>query len=1291
MGVSLNEATEALLAGKKLSWPKYKDHKAGSIILDKSAQRRLFEFLLSHNPADVSQANESLFEGIVKAWESTEHDPAAGKVQAAEVATPQSWRLNRIEASGFGGLTTFGGKTFDVFLGGTNWCLEGQNGSGKTSLVSAILWALTGKRIREHDGPINERGERQSVDDDEGKSIGKWPPLAAYPLTIVDLNKDAEVWVRLTFASETGDIATAYRRMVSAASGIVKLEENIDARLKAAQRLTEIGVLMPARLTKIGFGNGSQSLFEAVKQLTGLDQLSDIAEGCSALGAANRKFLKYAKDQGLDNYKRRFDDAIERATTLAEEFQFLLPSPLSLTTKSIDATLKDAAAKASEEAGEHLKTLKCGLPSSIDITTPDGRASIKNAVTTARGLLAQGAKAIPLFQTWKALSDASLDYTFATLPDALSKAKGEINKGLEWHDRQTADGRLRLKALASQSYVPSTDKDPNCPLCASPLDDDAKRALAAELKDLQTNAAAAERKIADVCRGIHEALTAVVPSAIRSARLALDTMDPVAAYSHAMTEKFVTDAPFSSVLTGMAASVTTTISEQVAALPHFSYPTFDAVSSEIESVKKLRAEIHSLERLVALVTWWKANKPLFADAWGSLIGKKQDLGMFPSKSIEGQVIVIEQALGHARPLDDLSKYLTNASEAAKAWRKINAIQETREAIAEALAPLKDLRALVASETASSISRLSGSIDALCKRIALRERLAYEEAVVSRKEVSVTGSFNPGMRIDAALVANTSWLRTILWSFVFAMREEIIKATGFNPLPLVVLDDPQATFDPRNKRKWAQELVRCANLPLTDMLGAQLIVTTHERNFYQMLMDHEKFSAQQGLIGGVNKVSGVATVANGGELTRLYAEAKKSNDDAKAREYIRKVRIYCEDLLKFMLRTISSDIPDKTLQQLREEIKKLSKGHIAPFDRRAFDALAIALGDSHKAMQYINEPHHKDDETYGVSEAEVVKEFWDTTLLDRIHTAFSVFDTFELYTGEPRTFPWAKNVVAFPDGYKSQVRSAEMLQTGIAAAAKSEGRAGDGALTVEEWASGKKVVLPNHEVFQLAAGTLDPIAGIGDLIIVSNYAKINARNLVVVASGSSLLARRYNMPENHSEIVVLTGQSVDPLALPQPVIVPPESGFRKIVGTLFTAHKLPTPTVASDRELVEAPDPSILDTTLKDARLFRVQGRSAEPIALDGQYLLTRATPVSENGIPLLDGRLIIGIDEDGARYFKRLRCHSNLAVLESLNPDGTTAAELLSLDGSHGLPRLDHALEVVGVLFELPGELDRSI
>lgn len=68
MGISLAEATGLLLAGTKLAWNKYKDHKAGSITLDKPEQRRLLEFLLAADSSKVASGDETLFAGLVAVW-----------------------------------------------------------------------------------------------------------------------------------------------------------------------------------------------------------------------------------------------------------------------------------------------------------------------------------------------------------------------------------------------------------------------------------------------------------------------------------------------------------------------------------------------------------------------------------------------------------------------------------------------------------------------------------------------------------------------------------------------------------------------------------------------------------------------------------------------------------------------------------------------------------------------------------------------------------------------------------------------------------------------------------------------------------------------------------------------------------------------------------------------------------------------------------------------------------------------------------------------------------------------
>ena len=91
----------------------------------------------------------------------------------------------------------------------------------------------------------------------------------------------------------------------------------------------------------------------------------------------------------------------------------------------------------------------------------------------------------------------------------------------------------------------------------------------------------------------------------------------------------------------------------------------------------------------------------------------------------------------------------------------------------------------------------------------------------------------------------------------------------------------------------------------------------------------------------------------------------------------------------------------------------------------------------------------------------------------------------------------------------------------------------------------------------------------------------------------------------------------------------------------------------------------------------------EPIALDGQYVITRMMTISEATLRGSEGRLVIAIDENGAKYFKRLRRRDDLIILESANSDGSTSSELLSLSGS-GYPKLTDLLAVAGVLFEEP-------
>ncbi len=150
----------------------------------------------------------------------------------------------------------------------------------------------------------------------------------------------------------------------------------------------------------------------------------------------------------------------------------------------------------------------------------------------------------------------------------------------------------------------------------------------------------------------------------------------------------------------------------------------------------------------------------------------------------------------------------------------------REAIADSLMPLKNLGPLAESVAREAIEGLSDRIAELLKQIHLTEQLQFHDARLHRKEgLVVRGGFVPDLRIDATLVANTSWLRAVLWAFLFALREEAVEQVGTDPFPLLVFDDPHSTFDAEHRHRWGQYIASLQS----GRSKAQIILTTYDEN------------------------------------------------------------------------------------------------------------------------------------------------------------------------------------------------------------------------------------------------------------------------------------------------------------------------------------------------------------------------------------------------------------------------------------------------------------------------------
>lgn len=211
-----------------------------------------------------------------------------------------------------------------------------------------------------------------------------------------------------------------------------------------------------------------------------------------------------------------------------------------------------------------------------------------------------------------------------------------------------------------------------------------------------------------------------------------------------------------------------------------------------------------------------------------------------------------------------------------------------------------------------------------------------------------------------------------------------------------------------------------------------------------------------------------------------------------------------------------------------------------------------------------------------------------------------------------------------------------------------------------------------------------MADIGDIILVQDFGEPRSSNLTVTALGDKLYARRLNVTEDHTDVVILTAQATDPYALLDPVIAfKNKISPRKIVGTLFMSGSVQLPQIDGN-EISAVDDFTMIKTRVKETKLFKVEGRSVEPVALDGQYVITVEEPLDLNRLKRLNGELVIAADEDSSIYFKRLRLHGNFVVLESAKSSLNTSSEILNLDDGTGFNRLISRRSVVGVLFDIP-------
>ena len=155
----------------------------GNCQLVRPEQRRMLSFFLSSKERSLGPFSDDYIEELKKAY--LEEGYTKEKTDKEHnLQSVRQWHLNKIKTFNYGGINAYEGQSFEFSLNSKGHIFQGDNGHGKTSLASSIIWALTGKTINCDKEPDASSNHPQPVKDISANPIQlpHWPPVCSLPI-----------------------------------------------------------------------------------------------------------------------------------------------------------------------------------------------------------------------------------------------------------------------------------------------------------------------------------------------------------------------------------------------------------------------------------------------------------------------------------------------------------------------------------------------------------------------------------------------------------------------------------------------------------------------------------------------------------------------------------------------------------------------------------------------------------------------------------------------------------------------------------------------------------------------------------------------------------------------------------------------------------------------------------------------------------------------------------------------------------------------------------------------------
>lgn len=1240
LSIRTRQIVEQLLQGKTAIL-------GGSSIGPFSAPQQAFLQLAASNVGTLAELRGTdLLSAVSALYDHIPEFVSTNAVEELATAHMRRWKIGRIRTRSFRGIAP-ASCDWEYDFGTKSHLLYGPNGCGKSSLLGAICWCLTGRLFRDDGPPSQPEAIRVYSTSRKPKQEGTRPDaLTLLGSDGATSSATEHYFVELELVSSDALPLTKWIRrhskheLASSDDGCSWTVIDDLSAVGLSGLDIELHILMPARVGHLRFGkdNGVLNLFSQLVGLDDLETIADIAGRCHKdmvreANALEKNGRKPCRETISQTVLRLEQTTPQHVTNLVHYAAAVAPSR---TLGSISSL--------SDEIGQRLAAAKAQLAFDLGITVPEPEEPdaakmieqlnlLPGHIDTAVTALAHSVSQLMRSSLGRPVqTPKALGTTQENLESFSKTARERVMQRLDWALSEQKSAKSSLMLMAAEHLSPGESA---CPVCTQELPRGS--AVLAQLEALKplTGKPHLKQSLADLENALIAELDLIVSRQQRQdTRLTLG--ETLLQDWNALKE-----ARFLGLVRRIADQFDEKIVEALRLIPASPLTITDPLAGTFAEQfshafttldEELARARNALQFEHDLATYYAALTSSVTAALGQ--GQMGLHGLLLRGKDSNQQI---KDLLSAQSL--VASVLTQQQKADALTSQIALLQER----ANATDATKALGDSVRKETIDVVKGVEPIMKEYYERLYDSEHLIFDMVTTGNAtNPHVKDEFNiylraGNTRLPASPFANAGRLRAIALCFIFALQHKAIGTLG-----AIVLDDPALSLDDEHKARFVDHLVT------PKLTNHQVILATHYESFFKCAVPC--FAGAERLeLAPRRRVEDVIVFDPTDLLQRV--------DDALAKHSSawREVGI---DLRRWTERTLGTlsgycPLPFAAFNDIPQSINNYERITDVRVATKRRDKIVVTL----RAPQFTRVMHKlahdeevtKPDVIDGLAKLKECRKESETEI-ERFR---------ELFKHELLKRRISARPIVSILSVNAKVPPIDLPVNGRAAAASN----GVGIT----WIDTETLNLSHYQVALVREDVLAPIALIGQYVVLDCVERVPTDGDLVAATAhkEKTYIRRF---WRQNGLVIL--EATNPTTPINPVTVPADQcEARRIVGVLFDGASCNRGGIA---------DEWAVPGNLREAQFggvfgIRVDGTSLEPIARDGQIVLAREV---KSFSEISNGALACFDLQDIGAVLKRCYSVGNKWVLCPVNP--VEVEDPILVESSSVL----HAYRLVGVLFE---------